>query len=240
MALSGNLLMNVLFGAYLVSALMSGIVFKEQSNCVSMNVKYHHPFMQSFTMYIGEALCMVVFIFYIRFNKSSYEEGKKNALTNGKDHKIPLHLLIIPTACDFVSSTLAFFALSLMPVSLYTMIRSGNLVITAIASVVFLKRKLYRHHLLALVIIMAGLVTVGLVVIYNGSSDDDSSSKMAIGIIILFISFFAHTAQLIVEEKFFANYHLNPFFVVGVEGFWGILICGAAIAVFNYVPCMSF
>lgn len=137
---------------------------------------------------------MAIFLVYRRVSRVSYEESKEVSRLAGKVLRINPLLLIIPTTCDFISSTLAFFALALMPVSLYSMIRSGNLVITAIATVVILKKRLYRQQLLGLTIIMIGLVTVGLVVINASSSDADSDDKIILGIALLFVSFFAHTA----------------------------------------------
>jgi len=52
------------------------------------------------------------------------------------------------------------------------MMRGMIVVITAIFSVVFLKRKQYRHHWLGVVLIVMALIEVGYVAIAGGSSDD--------------------------------------------------------------------
>lgn len=174
MAFSQEAIGNMLLGAFLCVGTATSVVFKQQSNSVSMGNDFDHPFMQSMTMYLGEALCFLCFLAYIRYDKESYEAGKLKAESEGKLTKINPFLLIIPTACDFVTSTLTFFALGLMPVSLYSMVRSGGLIVTTIFSVIFLKRKLHRHHLLGLGFIMAGLITVGIVVITQSGGDDDS------------------------------------------------------------------
>ena len=145
------------------------------------------------TMYIGEALSMVIFLLYTRIKKDAYEEGKKIAVENGKIVKVNPFLLIIPTFCDFFTSTLTFFALEFMPASLYSMVRSGNLVVTTIFSVIFLKRKLYRQHLLGLCTIVTGIVIVGIIVIENSSSSGDDSSKILLGVILLVSSFFSYS-----------------------------------------------
>lgn len=102
--------------------------------------------------------------------------------------------MIIPTACDFITSTLSFFALEFMPASLYSMIRGGGLVVTTIFSVIFLKRKLYKHHILGLIIIISGLITVGIVVIMNSKGSGDDFSKMILGVILLIVSFFTFSS----------------------------------------------
>jgi len=67
------------------------------------------------------------------------------------------------------------------------MMRGIIVVITAIFSVVFLKRKLYCHHWVAVLCIVFGVAEVGLVAILNGSSTTESGS-VALGIVLLLIS----------------------------------------------------
>jgi drug/metabolite transporter (DMT)-like permease len=67
------------------------------------------------------------------------------------------------------------------------MMRGIIVVITAIFSVVFLKRKLYFHHWFAVVFIVVGVAEVGLVAILGGSSTVESGS-VALGILLLLVS----------------------------------------------------
>ena len=53
--------------------------------------------------------------------------------------------------------------LSMVPVSVYQMIKGTVVVFTAIESRLVLKRKLYRHHITAIIFIMIGVFQVGLV-----------------------------------------------------------------------------
>jgi drug/metabolite transporter (DMT)-like permease len=62
------------------------------------------------------------------------------------------------------------------------MLRSSIIIFTAILSVFFLKKKLYRHHLTALFAIIIGIFLVG----YSGIKNDKRSSNIW-GIIILLI-----------------------------------------------------
>ncbi|KAL4494117.1 hypothetical protein ABPG72_016073 [Tetrahymena utriculariae] len=228
----------ILLASFLIVGTFSSLIFKGQSKCVVEGSAYNHPFMQSMTMYIGEALCMFLYIAYITKYRERYQKKLEDAEKNGKQTKINPLLLIIPTSCDFITSTLSFFALEFMPTSLYSMVRGGGLIFTTIFSVVFLKRKIYRHHYLGLLIVMIGITTAGVVVTLKSSSGGDQS-KIILGIILLVCSFITFSSQIIIEEKFFHQYELNPFQTVGIEGCWGILICGIFVAIFNYVPCPS-
>ncbi|KAL4465970.1 hypothetical protein ABPG74_004207 [Tetrahymena malaccensis] len=228
----------ILLASFMVVGTFSSLVFKGQSKCTVEGQAYNHPFMQSMTMYIGEALCIILYIVYITKYRDRYENKLAEAEKNGKKTKINPFLLIIPTSCDFITSTLSFFALEFMPPSLYSMVRGGSLIFTTLFSVFFLKRKLYRHHYLGLLIVMIGITTAGVVVTLNSSSDGNQS-KIILGIILLLCSFITFSSQIIIEEKFFNQYELNPFQTVGIEGCWGILICGIFVAIFNFVPCPS-
>lgn len=161
---------NLLLLGFLSVGTVTSLIFKQQSICISMGKEYNHPFMQSMTMYIGELGCMLCFVLFKIFWKETYQTDLAKAEADGKATKINPLLLIIPTSCDFITSTLSFFAINLMPVSLQSMIRSGGLIVTTIFAVIFLKQKLYRQHLLGLTLIMTGLITVGLVVISDSQS----------------------------------------------------------------------
>lgn len=67
--------------------------------------------MQVFTMYIGEALCIFIFMINNKRNKLKIIEQKQKAVEDGKKPKINPLLLAIPCFGDFVTSSLGFFAL---------------------------------------------------------------------------------------------------------------------------------
>lgn len=82
-------------------------------------------------------------------------------------------IFAIPTACDFVTSTITFFAINMMPLSVNLMIRGGNIIVTAVFSIIFLKKKLFVHHYLALSTAIIGLVFMGVMnMLYNTNTED--------------------------------------------------------------------
>lgn len=89
-------------------------------------------------------------------------------------------------------------------------------------SIVFLKRKLYRHHWTALCCIVGGIAIVGLAVTLHKSTDDNEYN-MFFGITLMVIAQIFHGGMYISEEKFFGDYYLHPFYIVGWEGIWGLL-----------------
>jgi len=89
--------------------------------------------------------------------------GTKDANKVQLKTKINPLLLAIPASCDLCGSTCMFIALTQCAPSVYQMCRGVIVVITAFFSVVFLKRKQYFHHYLALTCIVAGVAIVGYV-----------------------------------------------------------------------------
>lgn len=80
--------------------------------------------------------------------------------------------LLIPTLFDVIASTLGFVALVQCTASVYQMMRGMIVVITAIMSVVFLKKKQYFHHKISLTLIVIGVTIVGMVGVGEEASHD--------------------------------------------------------------------
>jgi len=107
-------------------------------------------------------------------------------------------------------------------------------------SVIFLKRTLYRHHNTALVFIVGGIAVVGVAVMMkNGNTQDDKEYHMLAGILIMVVAQFFHGAMYIIEEKFFGDYYLHPFYIVGWEGIWGLAFYAVFLTVVQFIPCNS-
>ncbi len=86
---------------------------------------------------------------------------------------------------DVVASTLNIIALTMVAGSVYQMIRGIKIVITAFFSIVFLKRKLYRHHWTSVAIIFIGLILVGVAVLTGGSSGGIRTEPLGIVLLVL-------------------------------------------------------
>jgi drug/metabolite transporter (DMT)-like permease len=70
-------------------------------------------------------------------------------------------LLAIPATCDIMGSTLMFIALTMVAGSVYQMMRGIIVPIVALMAFVFLKRKQYIHHVVSILLILAGVAIVG-------------------------------------------------------------------------------
>ena len=146
-------------------------------------------------------------------------------------------LLAIPAAFDFTASTLMFIALTMTPASVYQMMRGFVTVITALMSIVFLKKKQYRHHWTGLALIVLALFEVGYVSIALGEKEEGLVGSIALGIALLLLAQVFAGALFIVEEYFIGDYYLDPLKVVGTEGMWGTLYFLIALPIMQSIMC---
>lgn len=119
---------------------------------------FEQPLWQTLTMFAGESLCLFVFLIMIsRFRKpdASSDEPQRARWTQAS-------LFWIPAACDILGTTSMNVGLLYIPVSIYQMLRGALVLWVALFSVIFLHRKLDRHHWISLAVVMLGVSIVGL------------------------------------------------------------------------------
>lgn len=199
-------------------------------------------------MFVGELCCL--FAWLIKRQIVKYRNAGKTEdeipLSPGTDMaqktklktKINPLYLAIPATCDICGSTLMFVALTQCAASVYQMMRGIIVVITALMSIIFLKRKQYFHHWTCIAFIVAGVAIVGFASI-KASDDGDSGTTQTTftGVILLLISQCFTGTQFISEEKILSGYYLDPLLVVGLEGFWGCLYYAILLPIFSNINC---
>jgi drug/metabolite transporter (DMT)-like permease len=68
---------------------------------------------------------------------------------------------MVPAMCDLVSSTLHFIALNYISASAYQMLTGGNIVVTFILSIFFLRQPVIKSHLFGSIFAFVGILVVG-------------------------------------------------------------------------------
>lgn len=191
-------------------------------------------------MFIGESICMLAFVYELytaRKTYGGYEQSPAviEATKKGKSININPLLFAIPMICDAIGSTLLLFAYLYIPVSVAQMMQGSIVFVTAILSIVFLRRRLFRHHWTGLVLVFVGICLVGLSVIVAGKDDD--GDQPILGICLMIGSILIQGSQFIVEEKLFADYYLAPLRVVGWEGIWGTILFLILLPILQFISC---
>lgn len=183
---------------------------------------------------------MLVYLFeYLKAKKDygSYEMRPDviEARKKGKYTNINPLKFAIPMLCDAVGSTLLLFAYLYIPVSIAQMIQGSIVMITAIFSIIFLKRVLFRHHWSGLLLVVIGIALVGVAVMI--AKNDSSDDKPLVGLILMFCSILAQGSQFVVEEKFLGDYYVSPMKVIGWEGIWGLTLFTILLPILQFIPC---
>jgi drug/metabolite transporter (DMT)-like permease len=114
--------------------------------------KFFHPYMQAFTMFAGEAVCIILFVIANKRGKSVVEEGKI-------PHKP--WIFIIPALADSCSSILQYMGLSFISGSTYMMFKGASIVTTAIFSKILIKMVLEKRHFVGCGMAILGITIVG-------------------------------------------------------------------------------
>ena len=163
----------------LITGSANTIMGKIQNQTPGENgVLFKHPYVQCTVMFIGELLCLVAYGVKLLINmmskkkdeltKSEIEEAKK---VNLKTKINPLWL-IIPALFDFICSVLMNISLILVAASVYQMLRAMIIIFAAGMSIMFFKRKLYRHHWSSMALIFIGVTLVGVAALTEEQRDE--------------------------------------------------------------------
>merc|ERR1711988_298040 len=121
---------------------------------------------QTAFMFVGEYLNILFLGLTVlpkRARMEHYDELKKKAEADGaKKNPNPSKLLAaVPAFMDSCGSSLQVVPLLLIPASVNQMLRGGVIVFTCLFSKIFLKKQVYRHHLIGVVLLCIGFAVVG-------------------------------------------------------------------------------
>jgi hypothetical protein len=99
-------------------------------------------------------------------------EEKEREERNEKKKKFPPLIVWIPSLLDLFEHITRNISMTLIAASAASMLRSTIVIFTAILSVVYLKNKLYRHHALAVFLIIIGTTIVGAALLIEGGKNN--------------------------------------------------------------------
>lgn len=227
----------------ILSGATLGVVLKLQANVTHNGQAFEHPFFLVLVMFIGEALCIFMYMgekAYLKKTYGSIEEspGMKNARTQGLRTDINPLLMAIPMMCDSTATALLMIAYINIPASIAQMMGGFVVFIVAILSIIFLGRRFFRHHWLGLMLVFVGIALVATAALTDkGGSETDGN--ITLGVILMVFSIIVQGTQFIVEEKLLGSYYLSPFKVVGWEGITGCFLWCILLIIFQFIPCTS-
>ena len=243
------------------------IANKLQQNSTSLGIMYEqHQKFVTFCMFIGESICLLIYIFFTNknnktdednlnqisklltnndtsnleeTNENNYEKIDNNEINDIKKEEAKFWYFLIPATFDLFGSSINSISLTYLPPSVYQMFRGAMIIFTVIGSMLILGNKYYRHHLLGIIIVICGLLIVGLNTIFLKKKDDkkDKKDKPFIGIILVLTSQVFSCMLYISEEKLIKKFNAHPLKVTGTEGCWGIILYIILLFIFYQIRC---
>ena len=126
---------------------------------------------------------------------------------------------------------------TLISTSVTQMLRSTVVVFSAVLALIFLKKKLYRHHVTSIVIIVTGIFFGGLSQVLSSSTE---VLLNPIGVIIILVAQLFGATGFVVEEKLLGDFDdVDPIYLIGVEGLWSLLIWCIVLPILQIIPCQN-
>ena len=239
----------------LITGSLNTIANKLQNLSTSLEIKYRHTFFITFTLFLGESLCYIIYFLNEKL-KSNYKENLNNSetlklitentsfenLDNQKLKPASAFHFILPSLSDLIGCTLMNIGLSLIDGSLYQMMRGSLIIFTAIFSVIFLKNKFFKFNFLGVFLVVMGLFLVGLSAfdsnqIEGCGSGDNHSNTLYFGIILVILAQIFIATQITIEESIIKKYEVEPLRAVGWEGIWGTLLYIILLIIFQFIEC---
>uniref|UniRef100_A0A1B6DHG4 EamA domain-containing protein n=1 Tax=Clastoptera arizonana TaxID=38151 RepID=A0A1B6DHG4_9HEMI len=199
---------------------------------------FNHPFVQSFSMFLGEMLCLlafkVIYFFYIRRQEGSLED---NQIVRGNQDFNPL-IFLPPAMCDMIATSLMYIGLTLTYASSFQMLRGSVIIFVAFLSMAFLERKIAIKQWVGIVHVILGLLIVGYsdFLIKGGhSSEANDINGVITGDLLIVMAQVITALQMVYEEKYVTTRDIPPLQAVGWEGVFGATFLGLLLVPFSFI-----
>ncbi|KAA8497787.1 Solute carrier family 35 member F6 [Porphyridium purpureum] len=192
--------------------------------------KFEKPWFQVLTMFVGMSLCIVL------DRKSKKEEAKGSsaeaqplmaagdAVPVNKHANTSVWIINIPTLFDLFATGCGTTGLLFTTVSVYQMLRAGQLVFTALLSVIFLKRRLDIFNVGGILLACCGIALVGFANVISQTNDEDKANQL-FGVCIILCGQVLQASQIVIEEFLLQQVQMSGVRVVAYEGLFGVMHC---------------
>lgn len=142
---------------------------------------------------------------------------------------------------DCLGSGLQTFSLMFVPPSIYSIGKNATVIFTALFSIFYLKKKLYRHQVAGILVIMVGFLCVAFSTIFfdkNNNPHHHSFNLMSVvGMACLFMSLIFQGFCYCFEENLFDQYELNVAHLLGFESMMGAVVSTVIFLITMNIQC---
>lgn len=219
------------------------------------------PWFQTEMMFIGMLSCLAVYyieMLYDHCKKKNAVPEKEIPLTSAvgdvrKDEPHPdttgwgVYVVVcIPAICDLVATCIMNIGLVLIPASVWQMLRGTMVIFSACITMILLSKRIFGFQWFSICVVVVGEVIVALACVLgdtqptkkddSGKKDKKSAGDMVLGILLTVGAQIIQASQIVIEEMLLHGISLAPSLIVGIEGFWGTIICTLLLILVYYIP----
>lgn len=205
---------------------------------------FKHSMLQTFLMFLGEYLNLIVFAVPLMLNKNTLSNHFVELSTTAKLKKRSMNFTKLwaafPCLLDAIGSGMSITSLLLLPASVCQMLQGGQIVTTCLFSKWINNRQILRHHYAGVACSTIGFLFVGLAGYIATHGDTDSKYTIGgfiLGVIFIIINLIFQAIQSNVEERIVTKFAIPVKRMVGLEGLFGIIWMFGVLVVLSYIPC---
>ncbi|XP_062505783.1 solute carrier family 35 member F6-like [Corticium candelabrum] len=202
---------------------------KSYTNNKSYSHTFNHPFFQTLCMFLGEFSCFIVFKLYTKWSTIKHQSVKTARPFN------PL-IFLFAALCDMTSFSMMVVGLTMTYASSFQMLRGAVIVFTGLLSVAFLQNRLFLHHWIGMILVVAGLAVIGVGDALFSNETGVAGSLQVTGDLLIVTAQIIVAIQMTYEEKVIKKYEVPALQVVGWEGLWGFTVLGLLQIPFYFIP----
>lgn len=199
-------------------------------------VFFEAPMFQTLTGYVGQLVFLPIYFLDSYVARKRDTARKLDLPTSHSDFKkphCPVWIWIFPLLLDFISTSCLNYSTMLAQASTVQMLRSSNIVIAFLLSAFALKNRIYIHQIFGVLLVFLGLMLVAIYAILNPDEETNYKNLQWLGIVTALAGTGFSAFQWVLEEIIFRRYYCSPFEGVGWMGFYGCIVGGIMLGVFQ-------
>ncbi|EES99990.1 Hypothetical protein GSB_22291 [Giardia duodenalis] len=138
----------------------------------------------------------------------------------------PYVIIAVPSIFDMIATSVMTMGLVYIDVSVMQMLRGTMVVFATIMNILFLRRRVRLYQWIAIIGTVSACALVGASCILGsmGSTTAKPWNLQIFGCFLVVISQLIQSGQIVAEDFLLSDVDAAPLQVVGMEGFWGLII----------------
>lgn len=180
-----------------------------------------------FALLLFSSMSLILIPFFLfRYNKPGVTKIDSRAFLN----------MLVPSFMEFIGQNMSMYAITYpIPMSLILTLKGAKVPFAAILVMLFLKRKLFSFHWVAVGLTMGGLCVSTIPSLVEGNSSSGEIGQVLIGISVVLAAEFIRTAKSVLEEKLLKKLRYDALFVVGLQGLYCTIFTIPALFVWSTI-----